>query len=76
MKVLTVRLPDTIEKKIKMKAKLEHRTISEQIKKYLHDAIICEDNPELPLAFIRETLEAKAEIEEGYGQEYEFGIIK
>ena len=76
MKFLTVRLPDNIEKKIRMKAKLEHRTVSEQIKKYLFDAIICEDNPELPLAFIKESLEAKAEIEEGFGKEYEFGIKK
>lgn len=76
MRVLTVRLPDKIEKKIKIKAKFGHRSVSEQIKKYLHDAIICEDNPDLPLSFIKETLEAKAEIEDGFGEEYEFGIIK
>jgi len=67
MKVLTVRLPDRIEKKIRVKSRLEHRSVSEQIKKYLHDAIICEDNPDLPLSFIKGTLEAKAEIEGGLG---------
>lgn len=76
MKVITMRLPDETEKKVRIKAKLEHRSISEQIKKYVSDAILCEDNPDLPLSFIKETLEAKAEIEEGLGKEYQFGIIK
>lgn len=76
MKVLTVRIPDKIEKRIKLKAKIEHRTVSEQIKKYLFDAIVCEENPDLPLSFIKETLEAKSEIEAGLGEEYTFGILK
>ena len=76
MKVATVRLPEDIEKRIKLKAKLEHRTMSEQIKKYIHDAILCEENPDLPLSFIKETLAAKTEIKAGFGQEYQFGIIK
>ncbi len=76
MKVITVRLPENIEKKVRIKARLEHRSVSEQIKKYISDAIICEDNSDLPLSFIREALEAKAEIEEGFGKEYNFGIIK
>ncbi len=75
MKVITVRLPDKVEKKVRLKAKLGHRSISEQIKKYLHDAIICEENSDLPLSFINETIEAKAEIEAGFGEEYKFGII-
>jgi len=76
VKVLTVRIPDTIEKKIRVKASLEHRSVSEQIKKYLYDGLICEDNPDLPLSFIHETLEAKAEVEAGLGQEYTFGRVK
>ncbi len=76
MKVLTVRLPEKVEKKIRLKAKLEHRTLSEQINKYLFDAILCEENADLPYSFIRETLQAKAEIEAGLGQEYPFGILK
>ncbi len=76
MNVLTVRLPEKIEKKLKVKAIIEHRSVSEQIKKYISDAILSEENPDLPLSFIKETLEAKAEIEAGLGEEYEFGIIK
>ena len=75
-KVLTIRLPEDIENKIRMKAKLKHRSVSEQIKKYISEAMICEENPELPLGFIKETLEAKAEIEAGLGVEYKFGTIK
>ena len=76
MNVLTLRLPEDIEKKLKLKAQIEHRSVSEQIKKYLYDAILIEDNPDLPLSFIKQTLEAKAEIEAGFGQEYMFGHIK
>lgn len=76
MKVITVRLPVEMEKKVRINAKGEHRTISEQIKKYIYNAIICEENPDVPLSFIRETLIAKAEIEAGLGKEYPFGIVK
>lgn len=76
MKVLTVRLPENVDKRIRIKAQIEHRTISEQIKKYLYDAIISEDNPDLPLSFIKETLEAKAEINADLGKEYIFGMIE
>ncbi len=75
MKVLTLRLPDKIEKKIRIKAEVEHRTISEQIKKYISDGILSEQYPDLPLSFVKETLEAKKEIESGLGKEYEFGVI-
>ncbi len=75
-KVLTIRLPEDIENKIRIKAKLQHRSVSEQIKKYISEAMICEENPDLPLGFIKETLEAKAEIEAGLGTEYKSGIIK
>ena len=75
-KVLTIRLPEDVENKIRTKARLKHRSVSEQIKKYISEAMICEENPDLPLRFIKETLEAKAEIEMGLGIEYKFGTIK
>ncbi len=73
--VSTVRLPDEIETKIKIKANMEHRSISEQIKKYITDGMLSEEYPDLPLSFVKKTLEAKKEIEAGIGKEYEFGII-
>ena len=75
MKVLTLRLPDEIEKKIRIKAEVEHRSISEQIKKYISDGILSEQYPDLPLSFVKETVEAKKEIEAGLGKEYKFGVI-
>ncbi len=75
MKVLTLRLPDEIEKKIRIKAEVEHRSISEQIKKYISDGILSEQYPDIPLSFVKETLEAKKEIEAGLGKEYKFGVI-
>lgn len=70
MKVITIRLPENIENKIRIKARLKHRSVSEQIKKYICDAILCDENQDVPLRFIKETLEAKAEIEAGLGTEY------
>ena len=75
MKVLTLRLPDEIEKKIRIKAEIDHRTLSEQIKKYISDGLISEEHPDLPLSFVKETLEAKKEIEAGLGKDYKFGVI-
>ncbi len=75
MNVLTLRLPDDIEKKIRIKADMEHRTISEQIKKYITDGILSEEYPDLPLSFVKETIEAKKEIVAGLGKKYKFGVI-
>ncbi len=76
MKVLTLRLPDDFEKKIRIKADMEHRSISEQIKKYITDGILSEEFPDLPLSFVKETIEAKKEIEAGLGKEYKFGVVR
>ena len=75
-KVYTVRLPDILGKKLRIRADLEHRSISEQIKKYIYDALLCEENPDLPLSFIKGTIEAKEEIKAGLSEEYTFGIIE
>jgi len=75
-KVLTIRLPEDIENKIRIKVKLRHRSVSGQIKKYICEAMISEENPDLPLKFIRETLEGKAETKAGLGKEYKFSTIK
>ncbi|MDD5089820.1 MAG: hypothetical protein PHQ23_02790 [Candidatus Wallbacteria bacterium] len=75
-RVFTVRLPDVLGKKIRIRASQEHRTVSEQIKKYLYDALLCEENPDLPLSFIKETLESREEVEAGISRDYEFGVLK
>lgn len=57
--MLTVRIPEELERKIKIKAKINNRTVSEQLRTYLQNAIEMEGNPDLPLFFIKDTLEAK-----------------
>ncbi|MBF0329457.1 MAG: Arc family DNA-binding protein [Nitrospirae bacterium] len=76
MSVLTLRLPSEVEKKIRIKADIEHRSLSEQIKKYVMDGMLSEQFPDLPLSFVKETIQAKKEIESGLGKNYEFGIIR
>ncbi len=75
MKILKIRLTESIINKIKKKALKENITISEQILEYVKAAILSEGNPDLPLLFIKQTLEAKAEIEAGICQKYKFGLI-
>ncbi len=75
MKVVTLRVPEVMEMKLRVKAEMEHRTLSEQIKKYITDGMLSEEYPDLPLSFVKETLEAKKEIEAGLGEEYQFGVI-
>lgn len=75
MKSISIRLPNELTKKIKIKAELEHRSVSEQIKKYISDGMISEEYPDLPVSFVKETLQTKRELEEGLGIEYKFGII-
>lgn len=75
MKAVTIRLLDHLAKKLRHEAEMELRIISEQIKKYISDGMLSREYPDLPLAFVRETLAGKKEIEAGLGTEYEFGVI-
>ncbi|MEA1995247.1 MAG: hypothetical protein U9N18_03730 [Campylobacterota bacterium] len=73
--MLTVRIPEELEKQIKIRARINNRTVSEQLRTYLQNAVQMEDNPDLPLEFIKNTLQAKEEIENGIFEEYKFGVI-
>ena len=75
MKAVTIRLLDYLAKKLRHEAEMEHRTISEQIKKYILDGMLSRKYPDLPVSFVRETLAAKKETEAGLGEEYKFGVI-
>ncbi len=62
MSVITsVRLPGELKKKLVMKAKLEHRSLSNQIETSLQLAMAAEENPDLPLSFIKDIFQAKME---------------
>ncbi|MCL4321303.1 MAG: hypothetical protein M1478_01915 [Deltaproteobacteria bacterium] len=74
--MLTVRIPKELEKKIRARAKVNNRTISEQLREYLLIVTAAEENDDLPFSFIKDTLEAKKEIENGIFSDYKFGILK
>jgi len=63
--ITTVRLPADVRKKLEIRSKLEHRTFSNQVEVSLRLSLITEENPDLPLQFIKDILEAKAEKEMG-----------
>ena len=66
----TIRLPDDIKGKIKIRAHNNHRTLSNQIEMSLRLALIAEENPDLPLQFIKDILEAKTEKEMGLAKSF------
>lgn len=65
-----IRLPDDLKKTIKSRANIEHRSLSNQIETFLRLIIIAEANPDLPLQFIKDILEAKAEKEQGLARPF------
>lgn len=72
MKTLSVRIPDDLKIIIDAKAKGQHRQPSDQVRRYLEIAIIAEENPDLPFSFIGGILEARAELDAGLAEPYEF----
>jgi len=70
-KITTIRLPEELRKKLEVQASLQHRTLSQQIKEDLNLALAAEENPDLPLQFIKDILKAKAEREMGLATTFE-----
>jgi plasmid stability protein len=62
---LNVRVDETLKRTLRAKAKGQHRTPSEQARRYLEIAMIAEDNPDLSFRLIEGILEAKAERDAG-----------
>ncbi len=57
----TVRLPQDLRKRLLVEAKHEHRSLSNQIEACLRLALAAMENPDLPLQFIQDIMEAKKE---------------
>ena len=66
---LNIRVDGVLKKKLKARAKGQHRSPSDQVRRYLEIGMIAEENPDLPFSFIEGILEAKAEIEAGLVEE-------
>lgn len=66
----TIRLADDLKKKLAIRARLEHRSLSNQIETSLRLALAAEENPDLPLQFIKDILQAKIEKEMGLAKPF------
>ena len=69
--ITTIRLTEEIRRKLENQARLENRSLSQQIKENLRIALAVSENPDLPLQFIKDILAAKAEKETGLAVPFE-----
>jgi hypothetical protein len=68
-----LKLSDELIDLAKPHAMAEHRSVPKQIEYWARLGKAVEDNPELPLQFIKDTLLAVAEANAGQLSEYKFG---
>ncbi len=61
----TVRLSDHLVQDAKTLAAVQKRSVPKQIEYYYMLGKMSEDNPDLPMSFIKDALEAQAEIANG-----------
>jgi len=66
----SIRLPAGIKARIAVRAKIEHRSVSNLIEKYIEFGLIAEDNPDLPAQFIKDILYAMAEKDMGLAKPF------
>lgn len=68
----TIRLPDSMVEEAKKSALLNMRSVPKEIEYHYRLGKIAEDNPDLPMSFIKDILAAKAEIDSGDVTPFEF----
>lgn len=68
----TIRLPDSMVKEAKAHAALTMRSVPKEIEYYYTLGKIAEDNPDLPMSFIKDVLAAKTEIDAGHVTPFTF----
>ncbi len=74
--VTTLRLEDTVRKRVQARARANRRSFSDQMKYYLFLGMVAEDNPDLPLLFIKDLLEGREEAKLGLAVPYQWGVLK
>jgi Protein of unknown function (DUF3423). len=72
MTTLSVRLSDSLVEQAHLHAKISLRPMSKQIEYWAMLGKLGEENPDLPVEFIKEALFAKLEIENGDVSTFEF----
>jgi hypothetical protein len=65
-------MKEELRNRIAAKARAQRRSLSEQISYYAYLGMIAEENPDLPLAFIRDILEAREEVRGGLREPYQW----
>ncbi|MBF6057751.1 MULTISPECIES: TA system antitoxin ParD family protein [Thiomicrorhabdus] len=73
MATTSIRLDESLVEKAGIMAKAFNRTVPKQIEHWAKIGEMMEDNPDLPYEFVRQAIIAKAEIEAGKLEPYEFG---
>lgn len=71
-----LRISESTRSLLEVKAKVHRRSLAGQADYYIRLGILADENPDLPLHFVREVLEGRAEIEAGMAEEYRFGVLK
>ena len=69
-----LKLSDELVAIARPRAAAEHRSIPKQIEHWARLGKAVEDNPELPVQFIKDTLLAVEEVKSGQISEYKFGV--
>jgi len=70
---MVIRISDDLAKDAKIRSKVEHRSVTSQVEYWATIGKAAEENPDLPFAFIKETLLALEESKEKGVEEYVFG---
>jgi len=68
-----IKLSDELVDDAKAYAKAQHRTPPKQIEYWARIGKLAEENPDLPLSFVRDALVGLEEIKAGQTSEYTFG---
>lgn len=66
----SVRLDDDLVNEAQVYAQADHRSVPKQIEHWATIGRMAEDNPDLPYAFIKEVMQASAEIAAGKVSRY------
>ncbi|MDQ6965348.1 MAG: hypothetical protein Q9M23_00285 [Mariprofundaceae bacterium] len=70
---IAIKLSDELVDDAKAYAKAQHRTPPKQIEYWARIGKLAEENPDLPLSFVRDALVGLEEIKAGQTSEYTFG---
>ncbi len=68
-----VRISNDLASEVKLRSKVEHRSMASQLEYWARIGKAAEENPDLPFTFIKDTLIAMEEFKLAPKEEYTFG---